>query len=82
MTKKSSQKFKYLEIEQSFWDAIKSIFHHFWRDIERNKKKKKIGRWECEFKFTYFPSERTLEKQTKAMEDQGKKQIKAIENKF
>ena len=80
MTKKSRHKFKFLEIEKSFWDSIKNIFHHFWRAIERNKKQ--LGRWECEFKFTYFPSERTLEKQTKAMEDQGEKQIKAIENKF
>ena len=80
MTKKSRQKFKYLEIEKSVWDSIKSIFHHFWRAIERNKKQ--LGRWECELKFTYFPSERTLEKQTKAMEDERKKQIKATENIF
>ena len=31
-------------------------------------------------KFTYFPSGKALEKQTKTIEDQGKKQIKAIEN--
>ena len=35
MSKKSRQKFKYLEIEKAF----KSIFHHFWRVIiEANKK--------------------------------------------
>ena len=29
MTKKSRQKFKYLENEKSFYDEIKNIFHHF-----------------------------------------------------
>ena len=29
MTKKSRQKFKDLEIKKSFYDEIKSIFHHF-----------------------------------------------------
>ena len=29
MTKKSRQKFKYLENEKSFWGEIKSISHHF-----------------------------------------------------
>ena len=29
MTKKPRQKFKYLENEKSFYDEIKSIFHHF-----------------------------------------------------
>ena len=29
MTKKSRQKSKYLENEESFQDEIKSIFHHF-----------------------------------------------------
>ena len=29
ITKKSWQKLKYLENEKSFWDGIKSIFHHF-----------------------------------------------------
>ena len=29
MTKKSRQKLKYLENENSLWDEIKSIFHHF-----------------------------------------------------
>ena len=32
-------------------------------------------------KFTYFPLEKTLEKQTKTIEDQGKKQNKALEEK-
>ena len=39
MTKKSRQKFKYLENEKSFYDEIKSIFHHCGRAItEANKK--------------------------------------------
>ena len=29
MTKKSTQKLKYLENEKSFYGEIKSIFHHF-----------------------------------------------------
>ena len=29
MTKKSSQKFKYLENEKNFKDEIKNMFHHF-----------------------------------------------------
>ena len=29
MTKKSRQKFKYLENEKNFWGEIKSTFHHF-----------------------------------------------------
>ena len=33
MTKKSRQKFYYLENEMSFWGEIKSIFHHFQRDF-------------------------------------------------
>ena len=33
-----------------------------------------------EAKFSYFPLGKALEKQTKTIEDQGKKQIKAIEN--
>ena len=38
MTKKSRQKLKYLENEKSFYDEIKSIFHHFLRAfIETNK---------------------------------------------
>ena len=31
MTKKSRQKFKYLENEKSFEDELKSIFHQFYR---------------------------------------------------
>ena len=39
MTKKSRQKFKYPENEKSFYDEIKTIFHHFQRVfIEANKK--------------------------------------------
>ena len=42
MPKKLRQKFKYFENEESFWDEIKSIFHHFWRGIiEAIKKKQK-----------------------------------------
>ena len=33
MTKKSRQKFKYVENEKSFWDEIKSIFQHFCKAI-------------------------------------------------
>ena len=40
MTKKSRQKFKYLENEKSFKDEI-SIFQHFWRAIIKAKKQKK-----------------------------------------
>ena len=29
MTKKSRQKFKYIENEKCFEDEIKSVFHHF-----------------------------------------------------
>ena len=37
MTKKSRQKFKYVENEKSFWDEIKNIFHYFWKtSIEAN----------------------------------------------
>ena len=39
MPKKSRQKLKYLENEKSFYDEIKSVFHHFCRAIiEANKK--------------------------------------------
>ena len=31
MTKKSRQKFKYYENKKSYYDEIKSIFHHFYR---------------------------------------------------
>ena len=31
-------------------------------------------------KFTYYPPAKTFEKQIKTIEDQGKKQIKAIQN--
>ena len=38
MTKQSRQKLKYLENDKSFYDEIKSIFHHFVRAfIEVNK---------------------------------------------
>ena len=63
MTKESRQKFKYLDNKKSFWDEIKSIFHNFWRAIKTNKKN--VERWEPNFKFTYLPSERNLEKQKK-----------------
>ena len=39
MNKNSKQKFTYLENEKSFYNEIKSTFHHFWRAIiETNKK--------------------------------------------
>ena len=38
MIKKSRQKFKYLDNEKSFYDELKSIFHHFQSAfIEANK---------------------------------------------
>ena len=63
MPKKVRQKFKYFENEESFWDEIKSIFHHFWRGIieaiktknkNKNKKLKKFffRGWESDFKST------------------------------
>ena len=39
MTKKSRQKFKYLENEKRVYDEIKSIFNHFWRAIIEESKK-------------------------------------------
>ena len=40
MNKMTGQKFKYLENEKSFYDEIKSIFHHFSRAFtEANEKK-------------------------------------------
>ena len=50
MTKKSRQKFKYLENEKSFYDEIKNIFHHFWRAIIEANNKIFFGRWESNFK--------------------------------
>ena len=47
MTKKSRQKFKYLENKKSFWDEIKSIFHHFQRAFNCQKL---FQTWECAFK--------------------------------
>ena len=46
MTKKSRQKFEYLENEKSFWDEIKSIFHHFQRAFICQKFSQT---WECTF---------------------------------
>ena len=44
LSKKRRQKFEYLENDKSFWDEIKSIFHHFWRAvIEVNNKKINLG---------------------------------------
>ena len=54
MTKKSRQNFKHLDKEKSFLDEIKSIFHHFWRDFIETNKKKYFGRWEPNFKNSYF----------------------------
>ena len=43
MTKKSRQKFKYLENQKSFLDETRNIFHHFWRAIIEVIKKKNLG---------------------------------------
>ena len=55
MTKKSRQKFKYLENETSFWGEIKCIFHLFKRDFNCQKLSQI---WECTFKpqFLLFQS--------------------------
>ena len=45
MTKKSRQKYKYVENEKSFQDEAKSIFHQFFRSAN----KKKFGSWESNF---------------------------------
>ena len=50
MTKKSRQKFKYLENEKSFWGEIKSIFHLFQRTFRCQKLSQTL---ECAFNF-YF----------------------------
>ena len=47
MTKKSRQKFKYLENRKSFWREMKSIFHHFYRAFSCQKLSQI---WECAFK--------------------------------
>ena len=47
VTKKSRQKFKYLENEKSFWGEIKIIFHQFWRAFNCQKLFKT---WECALK--------------------------------
>ena len=45
MTKKSRQKFKYLDNKKSFSDEMRSILHHFESTfIEAKKKKKKFFR--------------------------------------
>ena len=49
MTKKSRQKFKYLENEKRFWGEIKSIFYHF---SSRAFSCQKLSQtWECTFKW-------------------------------
>ena len=45
-TKKSRQKFKYLENEKSFWGEIKSTFHHFQRAFNCQKLSQT---WKCAF---------------------------------
>ena len=47
MTKKSRQKFKYLENEKSFQGEIKSIFYHFKRTFSCQKLSQTV---ECAFK--------------------------------
>ena len=55
MPKKLRQKFKYFENEESFWDEIKSIFHHFWRGIiEAIKKKNKKQKQKQKIKKIFF----------------------------
>ena len=49
VTKKSWQKLKYLQNERSFWDEIKSIFHHFYRAFNKADTIF-FGRWESGFK--------------------------------
>ena len=46
MTKKSRQKFKYLENEKSFQNEIKSIFNHFLRAFSCQKLSQTL---ECAF---------------------------------
>ena len=46
MTKKSRQKFKYLENEKNFWGEIKTIFHDFWWALICQKLSQT---WECAF---------------------------------
>ena len=45
ITTKSEQKCKH----PSFWQEIKSIFHHFWRDFIVENKNNFFGRWESGF---------------------------------
>ena len=48
LTKKSRQKFKYLDNEKSFLGELKTIFHHFKRAINFQKLSQA---WECAFNF-------------------------------
>ena len=52
MTKKSRQKFQYLENKKSFKDEIKSIFKHFWRAFIEANKTNFLGRWKPDLKLT------------------------------
>ena len=47
MTRKSRQKFKYIENEKSFWGGIKSIFRHFEKALSCQKLSQT---WECALK--------------------------------
>ena len=49
-TKKSRQKFKYLENERSFHREIKSIFHHFYKTFSCQKLHQTL---ECAFKHVF-----------------------------
>ena len=49
-TKKSRQKFKYLENERSFYREIKSIFHHFYKTFSCQKLHQTL---ECAFKHVF-----------------------------
>ena len=44
MNKQSRQKLKYLENDKSFYDEIKSIFHHFVRAFTEVNKANFFGR--------------------------------------
>ena len=59
ITKKSSQKCKYLKNKKSFWNEIKDIFHQFNRAFSEVNKSNFSGRWESDFNwsvsFVVFP---------------------------
>ena len=54
MTKRSGQKFKYLEDEKTFKDEIKCIFHDFKGLSLKQIKQIFFERWETDFKEERF----------------------------